>query len=419
MLRAHVTELSYNDEELTRLTFPRETLRVTRGIGSGLSRREEHAPHVVWAVGDRGPNLGLQLAIERYGLENLSVHADKPGAKLMPCPGIGPAIVELHVSRHHVTAQRTILLSDVAGRPLSGLPPAGTPARNVEPALGVDGSVHPSDPAGADTEGLAAAPDGSFWIGDEYGPSLLHIGPGGSVRARWVPAGTEAVFAGANYPVAGALPALAARRRLNRGIEGMSLSTDGRRLHLAFQSPLAHPDDSVGRRARHVRLWTLETSSGALLSEHLYPLDRPGSFRRDCDRGNVDRGDVKLGDMAALAADSLLVLERVSATTKLYLVTLDPERSLGAHWRDPETRPTIEQLSADDALALPVIDKWLVFSTDDHPEIVADLEGLALLDERTILLVNDNDFGIEGVATRFWRVELAEPLNGSDASLHQ
>ena len=37
-------------------------------------------------------------------------------------------------------------------------------------------------------------------------------------------------------------------------------------------------------------------------------------------------------------------------------------------------------------------------------------EGLAVLGPRTLLLVNDNDFGIEGVRTRFWRVELAEDL---------
>lgn len=57
----------------------------------------------------------------------------------------------------------------------------------------------------------------------------------------------------------------------------------------------------------------------------------------------------------------------------------------------------------------PVLDKRLLFTTDDHPDIDPDLEGMALLDRRT-LLVNDNDFGTEGVATRFWRVELSEPL---------
>ncbi|MEG3153206.1 esterase-like activity of phytase family protein, partial [Sphingomonas sp. ZT3P38] len=319
-----ITELVFVDEELARLELPRKTLRITRGIGSGLSRRVGDSPHTAWAIGDRGPNLKLPLAIEHYGLDVLAPHGDKPGAKLMPCPEIGPAIVELHIDPSHVTARRTLVLTDVAGRPLSGLPPAASDALAAEPALGLDGTILQPDPGGADTEGIAVASDGGFWVGEEYGPSLLQLGPDGRVRARWVPGGTEALFAGANYPVIGALPAVAARRRLNRGFEGLALSDDGRRLHLAFQSPLAHPDDAAGRRARHVRLWTLETSSGALLAEHLYPLDKPGSFRRDGDLGDVDRADVKLCDMLALAPDRLLVLERVSATAKLYLVTLSP-----------------------------------------------------------------------------------------------
>ena len=66
----------------------------------------------------------------------------------------------------------------------------------------------------------------------------------------------------------------------------------------------------------------------------------------------------------------------------------------------------------DEALApnARALAKTLLLDTDDTPEVSADLEGMTLLDERTLLLVNDNDFGIEGVATTFWRVEFAEPI---------
>jgi hypothetical protein len=73
-------------------------------------------------------------------------------------------------------------------------------------------------------------------------------------------------------------------------------------------------------------------------------------------------------------------------------------------------RPTLEELSAAGKLDLPVLRKRLVLSTDDHPEVSADLEGMAVLDERTLLLVNDNDFGIEDVETGFWLVRFAEPI---------
>lgn len=413
MSSTNVTRLSYIDEELACLALPRDMLRVTRGLGSGLSRHHGDRPGVLWAIGDRGPNLKMPLAIDRYGLEHLAKHAQTDGAKLMPCPEIGPAIVELQFDCAAVRMCRVLPLRDTAGHPLSGLPPAGSDARAAEPAIGLDGAVLTPDPGGADTEGLAIAPDGSFWVGEEYGPSLFHIAHDGTVRTRWVPAGTETLFEDAAYPVVGALPPLAARRRLNRGFEGLSLSEDGSRLHVAFQSPLAHPNDDVGRHARHVRLWTLDALTGALLAEHLYPLDKPNSFERDVALGDVDRADVKLCDMAAVEPSGLIVLERVSASAKLYLVKLEPSHALPERLGDPASRPTLEEMSADSSLECATLNKRLLFSTDDHPEIGPDLEGLAILDERSVLLVNDNDFGIEGVATSFWRVEMTVPFASS------
>jgi hypothetical protein len=54
--------------------------------------------------------------------------------------------------------------------------------------------------------------------------------------------------------------------------------------------------------------------------------------------------------------------------------------------------------------------KTLVFTTDDHPEVAPDLEGVTLLSDRELLLVTDNDFGTEGAETRFYRVRFAEAL---------
>ena len=52
-----------------------------------------------------------------------------------------------------------------------------------------------------------------------------------------------------------------------------------------------------------------------------------------------------------------------------------------------------------------MLEKELVLSTDDHPEVSADLEGMTVLPDGTLVLVNDNDFGCEGAETAFWRVE--------------
>ena len=62
------------------------------------------------------------------------------------------------------------------------------------------------------------------------------------------------------------------------------------------------------------------------------------------------------------------------------------------------------------AAGVPLLDKTLVFSSDDHPKICADLEGMILLNGNQLLLSNDSDFGIEGAQTQFWLVSLADAL---------
>ena len=411
-----ITCLEFADEPVRELCFPRKTMVVRQGLGSGLTRGTDGR---FWAVGDRGPNLKLKLAIETYGLDALREGASK-SAKMMPALEVGPSMAELRVDEGQledgwvedgrVEIVRLIPLVGDDGKPLSGLPTPGSANGLREPALDSDGRLHAPDPGGVDSEGIAAAPDGSFWIGDEYGPSLLRVDGAGRVLCRWVPAGEEATVAGAPYPCAALLPAIAALRQVNRGFEALAISPDGSRLHLAFQSPLAHPDVAAHEAARHVRLWTLDAADGSLIAQYAYPLDPPETFRRDRAEGRVERSDVKVGEMAAIGADRLLILERVSATTKIYAVTLGPDRRLGEEQIRIETRPTLEQRSAGEEFGLPVLDKRLLFDSDDHPEVGRDLEGMAMIDDRTLLLVNDNDFGIEDVRTRFWKVAFSEPF---------
>ena len=406
------TALQYEEELLATLNFPFGKLDIFRGVGSGLTRRVNDPAGTIWAVGDRGPNLKVKTAIALLELTQLDEHAALDGAKVMPCPDIGPAISELRFDGEKVVLVRSLPLRDQNGMALSGLPTPGSAVALAEPAIALDGSQIPSDPSGADTEGIAAYPDGTFVVGDEYGPSLFHVAADGQVLLRWVPAGLEQLFRGACYPVVGSLPAIAAMRRLNRGFEGLALSPDGRSLYLAFQSPLAHPDEDAHRQARHVRIWQLDAASGKVTDQYLYPLDRPSSFRRDAERGDVDRSDIKVSELVMIGPDRLLVLERVSATTKLYTVRLDPTLSLGPEHLMIATRPTIEQLSACGELAnrVRVLEKSLVLSTDDLPELDADMEGMILLSPRSLLLVNDNDFGVEGARTRFWRIDLPADL---------
>ena len=71
--------------------------------------------------------------------------------------------------------------------------------------------------------------------------------PKGRIITRHVPKGTEEDYAGARYDVVGSLPAILAKRQLNRGIESLAVSRDERFLFFALQSPLANPDTAAFR----------------------------------------------------------------------------------------------------------------------------------------------------------------------------
>jgi hypothetical protein len=157
----------------------------------------------------------------------------------------------------------------------------------------------------------------------------------------------------------------------------------------------------------------MDAESGAFEAQYLYPLDPPESFRRDVAAGEFGRGDIKVSEMACLGDERLLVLERGSKTTKIYEVQLADPFGLPAEHLDPATRPTVEELSAPEgSFPLPVLDKRLLFDSDEHEEMAADLEGMAILSPTDLLVVSDNDFGVEGARTSFFRLRFADPVLG-------
>ena len=85
-------------------------MRLTLGLGSGLSQRPGEPKGTFWTIADRGPNLKIKPAIERYGLEHLKRLKKVDGAKIMPRPDIGPTICQLRLDGDTVRLVRQIPL---------------------------------------------------------------------------------------------------------------------------------------------------------------------------------------------------------------------------------------------------------------------------------------------------------------------
>ena len=363
-----VEKLDWRDEPLDAIRLPKAELKLTLGLGSGLCSRNGR----LFAVTDRGPNLFVSQAVDDYGLAHLDNLRPIRDAKIMPMPDAGAEIAELTVDGGAVKLLNRIVLRTHSGRRLCG---RALPGGEMEQVFDIAGQPVLPDPLGADTEAIAKMPDGGFFLAEEYGPSLLKADANGVVSERWVATGREGGLAHPDIVVRGVLPAAAAGRRVNRGFEALAASEDGAFLYLSLQSAPA------GEAAEFVPVWKLDARTGALLGEWRYPLDAPSSFRRDAARRKVGSGDLKICEFAWAGEDCLIVLERIAHSTKLYAIDLR---------RLPE--------------------KTLLVSSDDYPEITPDIEGMALLSPAEILICSDNDFGVEGAETGFWRIAFDKPV---------
>lgn len=392
-------------------------LFVTAADGPGI---------VAWTLTDRGPNG--------------TVGKGDAKRRTLLAPGFAPTIIRLRIggadphdgTRQTAVVDQTMPLRGLSGRLVSGRPNG---IGRDEPILDAATSTPlPPDHAGLDPEGLVALPDGSFWVTEEYRPSLLRVSSSGQVLERHVPAGVTLPDADAR--VIDDIPAAYGDRRDNRGFEGLGLSADGERLYLLLQSPLDHPGKGAAKQTGNVRLLVADAATGKPLAEHIYRLGDPA------DEGWSDAGappdDGKLCGLAALADGSLLVLEQADGgLARLYRV--DPagaSDTLAATLAaSGEALETIADLQAGGVTPLP---KVLVADLAPLvPQIRADiglpedaavkLEGLAVLDARRVLFVNDNDFGVTAAPDQprprscLWVVTLPDPLpvsGDADESRH-
>ncbi len=409
---ATIEEIAINGIPLATATFPSgKTMPLTVGLGSGAYAMPGQ-PDRIWTITDRGPNIDCALAEKYTGSDTKAMCGGDKSAKIFPVPDFTPTIYEIVIAGNTARIAKTIKLRKSDGTPITGISNPLKGAR-TEAAYGADGKQMPSDPSGVDSEALARLPDGSFWIGEEYGSSILHVAPDGKILERKVPKGLEDDYKDAGYPVTGTLPAIIAKRQLNRGIENLTVSPDGRFLYFMMQNPLANPDSKTYRDSGNTRLWKLDRASGNVVAEYLYPMDDPETFRADKRAKPRRQNAVRMSELVAVGPDRLLVNERINKTTKLYLVDLGSGAPLPKRFDDPATRPSLEQIALKDLAGAGVkpLAKTLIFDSDDHPgALPAKIEGIAVVDPRTLILVNDNDFGIDKDNTRMFRVRFSKDV---------
>jgi len=373
-----------------------------------------------YGITDRGPNAD--------GGDGTTIGA---GNKVEPDTGEDPAHPLFHPQLGTFrlvgsTAQlvgQPIVLKDKNGHPYDGLPNTVTTlAASPEEIDDLAGHKLAPDTDGYDPEGLVALPDGTFWISDEYGPYITHFDRTGKELERlspWVSGPAyDADKAAHAIDVSHPLPVELQLRSKNKGMEGLTVTPDGRTLVGIMQSALTQPDllDANGKKIKPanvtpVRIVTVDLRTKAV-HEYLYLLDTPALHD-----GNA------VSEITALSSTKLLVDERdgdMGAGTfkQLYEIDLqgatdvvgsgDPKgyliggKSIEAYVGSATTAQATAELEAAGVTPVgkaPYLDLGgLVTQLDPtgfffgHDKV----EGVATTDGgRTLYLANDSDFGLD------------------------
>lgn len=354
------------------------------------------------ATPDRGPNG-----------EPTDVDDDGDNERPFPLPDYQPRLVNFTLDRESgeiaITDQISLFRED-GETPITGLPnlqagEAGS-AYTDEVSVDLEGNVLENDPFGADFESVVVAGDGTYWLSDEYRPGIYHFDAEGNLIDRFVPEGTAAaVDAEEGTFGTETLPAVYAQRRANRGFEGMAYDEEQTRLFAFIQSPLDNPDinstdaedseeisvDQSSRDSQIIRILRINADTGEPTAEYIYYLE--GS-------AGVD----KIGDAVHIEGDRFYVIERDSGTdadSKKFIYEIDLSNATNILGTELSTATdaenALEGMTADDLaeMGINAVTKTKILNLPSIGYQAGDKpEGLAVIDDGSLAVINDNDFGL-------------------------
>ncbi|MDX2474873.1 MAG: esterase-like activity of phytase family protein [Candidatus Krumholzibacteria bacterium] len=257
-------------------------------------------------------------------------------------------------------------------------------------ALARDDSARQLTGADLDPESFVRLPDGSFWLGEEFGPSLIHFSAQGEVLEKPVDipiVPSMRLFArGSPFYRTPDNPDLRFLRRTETrdelanqprsgGIEGLALNPNGSRAYAAVEKGLH--DDPVGERRV---IMEFDPARRSFTGNHwLYLVDRP---------------DVSIASLEVVSNRVLLVVERDTAEGKdaeikrIYRVELGRVNERGFLIK----HLVCDLLNIDDSAGLTHQEKGAVGLGQYYRFPYVTPECLVIIDDNTLLLANDNNY---------------------------
>ncbi|WPV02641.1 esterase-like activity of phytase family protein [Mucilaginibacter sp. cycad4] len=344
------------------------------GFGSAVAA-DPNQKDVFYLLTDRGSNVAGQTA----------------NSIIIGKPDFDPQIGKFRLKDDKLVLEQTIELKNASGGKLNGLPNPDGMGASGEIPFDLSGNQLSPSADGIDSEGLVLAADGTFWVSDEYGPHIVHFDASGKTIERINPFGTGT---GGRK-----IPAVFATRRANRGMEGLTITPDGKTLVGMMQSPMYNPSKAKVANSTVLRILTFDIATGNT-KQYAYLMDNTSL--------------TGVSDITAVNATTFLTIERDGkfggASTdpatfkKVFKIDISNATDIsdpanGANGKLYNTK-TVEELN--DAAGLqaagitPVTKTQVLDLLKDLPKVYPHdkAEGLALLPGNILAISNDDDFGV-------------------------
>ncbi|MBK8449034.1 MAG: esterase-like activity of phytase family protein [Saprospiraceae bacterium] len=357
---------------------------------SGLFPIPETNNKEFWVCSDRGVNVDCA---------NANLAACRPTYdKMYSFPSYAPKIHRVRIQNNILEILQTITVKRPDGGPASGIiNPTGLGSTAIELAS-IDTvqdcanfllKTTAKDTFGIDPEGIVVDKDGNFWLCEEGGATIWKLDPNGVLLKRYTPyanlPGTQSVDV--------QIDTVFKYRKNNRGFEGISITPNGK-IYAIIQSGIHYPTQAIGDASRVHRILEIDPVTN---TQRMFAYLNDGVIGSG---GNSIRlRDWKIGDMVAINDSTFLVLEAaLRATTdikRIYLININQATPVNSGLYNGLTLEGLVDSSGLANNGIKAVKKSLFMDllANGWPAVLDKAEGLAILNDSTIAVCNDNDFG--------------------------
>ena len=355
-----------------------------------------------WTCSDRGVNVDAA---------NANPVACRPTYdKIYGFVNYAPKIHRIRINGDSLQILETITMKRPGGANVTGLlNPTGfgsTATEMVSTDTVLDctnfaGKTAPKDEWGIDAEGIVVDKDGNFWICEEGGATIWKLNKNGIVLNRFTP------YANLNgaQPEDVQIDTVFKYRKNNRGFEGISI-TPGGKIYAIIQSPVLFPSKSVGEGTRVHRILEIDPATN---NTRMFVYLNDGIIGNS-GSNQIRLRDWKIGDMAAISDSTFLVLEAALRGTtdikKIYKINISNATPVSSGLYNGLTVEALVDGAGLAANNITPVSKSLFMDllANGWPASLEKAEGLAIINDSTIAICNDNDYGQvspaeDGIAT--------------------